>query len=219
VTHATHAALSGIVLIAVAGTTRSATAQVTFFTNAATFNAAAPTSLEATFEGLSEGNQPNPLTLGRVTILSTDGWVPVIAQPGGPNEVYFDPSVQPLMSSVLTSSGSEAFTFTFSGPAPTAVAFDVITNLNPGPSFAVFNTVGTNIGTFSLAAPGTVAFLGITSTVPIGRIQSLGVGGDIVNTAIDNVRVGVSAVPEPGTVWLLAGGLAGALTLRLRRRT
>ena len=220
----TRATRVGLILMAgaTAAATRTIDAQATFFTNLSAFNGASSTVLEATFEGAGEITTTNPFVQGRVTSTSTGAFAPFIAAPGSATQANFAAGAIPLLSNVLTASGNESFTFTFSGAAPTAVGFDVYTNQSASPTFTVFNTGGVNIGTFSALAANTRAFLGVTSTVGIGRIEYLAVNGENVNTGIDNVRVGTaivaSAVPEPSTYALVAAGLVAVGMLRRNRR-
>lgn len=131
-----------------------------------------------------------------------------------------EPLVRLLGSNVLVANGNEVFDLTFSGPGPTAVSVLIIPNVFTGPTVSLFDLLDTPIGSFTLLDLGAVRFLGITSRVPIGRIHYEAVGGHIQNAGLDDVSVGavISAVPEPATLWLLAGGLAAALGARARRR-
>ena len=183
-----------------------AQAQVAFFNSQAAFQLASTSTLQATFEAINhEGGISDPYTEGSVTFFDPKNLYN--ARPGGPAAVNdFD---APVTSNVLTVSGNEDITMTFAGPAPTAVGFTSLTNRFNAPVVTVFDLANTLIGTYVLTqAPGTVGFVGITSVLGIGSVHWLADRGGIKDTAIDNVYVGVSAVPEPSTAGLLLGGIA-----------
>jgi hypothetical protein len=186
---------------------------VTFYSSLASFQANSSTTLEATFEAINhEGAISNPYTEGRVTF--SDPKNLYNAMPGGPAAVQdFD---APVTSNVLTVSGNEDITMTFSGPAPTAIGFDSLTNRFGAPVVTVFDTFNVLIGTYVLTqAPSTLGFVGITSDVGIGSVHWLADHGEIKDTGIDNVRVG--SIPEPQTYALMLAGL-GVLGFIGRRR-
>ena len=206
-------ALAAAALFASAG----AHAQASFQASLAAFQLASTTALEADFEGLLvEGNISNPYTEGRVTFSEPSNLY--VALPGGAAALQdFD---APVTSNVLTVSGNEDITMTFSGPAPTAVGFTSLTNRFDAPVVTVFDTANTLIGTYVLTqGPGTVGFVGITSSVGIGSVRWLGNRGEDKDTAIDNIYVGVAAVPEPHTYALMLAGLAVTGALARRRAT
>jgi hypothetical protein len=68
----------------------------------------------------------------------------------------------------------------------------------------------------ALMDPGVYAHYSVTSSNGIGGFRLLG-SSVLGNTSIDNVVVNGEAVPEPGTVGLLAAGLFGLVLLRRRR--
>ena len=202
-----------IALVGIVGASVPAVAAVTFTNSLVTFQSISVTSLEATFEGiLSEGNISNPYTEGRVTFSDPSNLYN--ARPGGLAAIYdFD---TPVTSNVLTVSGNENITMTFSGPAPTAIGFTGFSNSFEAPVVTVFDTSNFLIGTYVLTqGPSTVGFIGITSTVGIGAVNWLGDMGGIKDTGIDNVYVGT--VPEPSSYAMLSIGLL-ALTYIARRR-
>ncbi len=197
--------------------TPSAFAQVSFQNSFAAFQGVSTTTLKADFEGLhTEGGISDPYTEGGVTF--TDPKNLYVALPGGAAAVNdFD---APVTSNVLTVSGNEDITMTFAGPAPTAIGFTSLTNRFNAPVVTVFDTSNTLIGTYVLAqGPSSVGFVGITSSVGIGSVHWLADRGGIKDTAIDNIYVGVTAVPEPHTYALMLAGLGvmGALARRRRR--
>ena len=190
-----------------------AMAAVTFYDSLASFQALTSTTLEATFEGINhEGTISNPYTEGRVTF--SDPKNLYNARPGGPADVN-DFDAHPT-SNVLTVSGNEDITMTFSGPAPTAIGFDSLSNRFGAPVVTVFDTANVLIGTYVLTqGPSTIGFVGITSDVGIGSVHWLGDHGEVKDTAIDNVRVG--EVPEPETYALMLAGL-GLVAFFAKRR-
>lgn len=193
----------------------TADAQVAFFDNQAAFQGASTTSLQATFEAIDhEGAISDPYTEGSVTFRDPSNLYN--ARPGGPAAVAdFD---APVLSNVLTVSGNEDITMTFAGPAPTAIGFTSLTNRFDAPVVTVFDVANVLIGTYVLTqAPGTDGFVGITSSVGIGSVRWLADRGGIKDTAIDNIYVGVSAIPEPSTTALMLGGIV--LVALSRRRT
>lgn len=182
-----------------------AQAQVAFFNSQAAFQLASTTTLQATFEAINhEGTIGDPYTEGSVTFFDPKNLYN--ARPGGAAAVNdFD---APVTSNVLTVSGNEDITLTFAGPAPTAVGFTSLTNRFDAPVVTVFDLANTLIGTYVLTqAPGTVGFVGITSALGIGSVHWLADRGGIKDTAIDNVYVGVSVVPEPSIAGLMLGGV------------
>ena len=127
-------------------------------------------------------------------------------------------------SNVLTETGNEDITMTFSG-STTAVGWDCYTNFSTAPTVRVYDTNNVLLATFPLTqAPDTLGFFGIISSTPIGRINWLAVDGGIQDTAIDNIRTGASAppaVPETSSVvslgLLLLLGVGGAAISRRRK--
>ena len=210
-----HIRLAAIALAASSVAGAPAYAQVVFFSSQAAFQAASTTTLQATFESIAiEGHIVNPYTEGSVTFFDPKNLYN--ARPGGPAAINdFD---APVTSNVLTVSGNEDITMTFAGSAPTAVGFTSLTNRFDAPVVTVFDVFNALIGSFVLTqAPSTVGFVGITSTVGIGSVHWLADRGEIKDTGIDNIHVGVNAIPEPATSGLMLVGLALA-GIAARRR-
>ena len=201
-----HIRLAAIALAASSVAGAPAYAQVVFFSSQAAFQATSTTTLEATFESIPfEGHIDNPYTEGSVTFFNPNNLYN--ARPGGPAAINdFD---APVTSNVLTVSGNEDITMTFAGSAPTAVGFTSLTNRFDAPVVTVFDVFDVLIGSFVLTqAPSTVGFVGITSTVGIGSVRWLADRGEDKDTGIDNIHVGISAIPEPATSGLMLVGLA-----------
>jgi hypothetical protein len=111
------------------------------------------------------------------------------------------------------------------------VGFDTYLNEYGPATIWLYGSAGL-LGTYNHSHdPSTIGFWGVISDEPIYRIQWMTSGGAIINTGIDNLRLGenllepgavvpgevipVAAVPLPGAA-LLGLGYSG---LRLRRRT
>ena len=182
------------------------------------FQAASSTMVQATFEGFTPVDTLifAPIVEGTVTFTPGPTDYPnippnlVVASPSGSPSTYFG---EPLTSNVLTVDGNENIDMTFSTPT-TAVGWDSYTNKFADPTVSVYNTNNVLLAAFTLTqAPDTEGFFGVISTVPIGRINWLGVNGGIVNTGIDNIRTNSAPVPEFSTTvsfgLLLLLGLGG----------
>ena len=209
--------LGMVVVCATMAATPSAVAQASFQSSFAAFQGLSTTTLRADFEGLhTEGGIANPYSEGGVTFRDPSNLY--LAMPGGAAAVAdFD---APVTSNVLTVSGNEDITMTFAGPAPTAIGFTSLTNRFNAPVVTVFDTSNSLIGTYVLTqAPSSVGFVGITSSVGIGSVRWLADRGGIKDSAIDNIYVGVAAVPEPQTYALLLAGLGVTGALARRRAT
>jgi hypothetical protein len=177
----------------------------TQYSSLVSFQAATSTTRRSTFESFSEGIRLSPLTGTGVSYTPVTGQL-YTAVPGGPASSVFGTTLQ---SVVLTAEGNENFDITFPGLNPTAVGFDVYTNNATAPLISVFNTSSALIGQFSVSSPiNSFGFFGIVTTVPIGRINYLATNGGVINTGIDNVRIGVSAAaPETGTMAFFVLGM------------
>jgi hypothetical protein len=133
-----------------------------------------------------------------------------VASPG-----YTNFGVPVTTSSVLTSTGPEDFVVDLSAFSYTAASFDAYLN-NLGP--VVVEVYGSNpapmLTLIDLRGAG-MWFTGITTGEPITSIHWTSVGGEQVNTGIDNLRAGY-VVPAPGAV--LLGAIGTCLVGWLRRR-
>jgi hypothetical protein len=121
-------------------------------------------------------------------------------------------------SQVLTASGNEIFEIDLSARPSTAVGFDAYLN-DPQAYDSVttmyFGATGNLIATvIDSRGPG-APFLGVLADEPIFRIVWTAVGGDQINTGIDNLRLG-SAIPSGPAEPVLVNGLV-SMTLGAQR--
>lgn len=148
---------------------------------------------------------------GPPTITARDEILSLFARRLASQEIGFARAyLHSYVTNVLTSSGNQDITLSFSGPAPKVVGFDSFTNHFGPPVVSVFDTAHSLIGSFTLTqGPSTAGFVGITSSVGLGEVRWLGDRGQDKDTGIDNVRVS-TPVPEPQSWALMMAGLAVA---------
>ena len=206
------------ILLAALGlaTSPSTAATVTFYDNSAAFDAVAVTTLRADFEGFSRSvDTPgirNPYTEGGVTFSNPSNLY--VAAPLGAAVAVGDIEF-PMVSNVLTVSGNEDILMSFGGLAARAMGFDSFTNRFDAPVLSVYDLDDMLIGSYVLTqGRNSAGFVGISADVVIGSVRWLATGGGIKDTAIDNVRVGGFAIPEPATWALLLCGAAAAASAR-----
>lgn len=187
-----------------------------YYTDLASFDAASQTSLVEDFELVSPKNTPLPtLTTNGITFVGLAG-IPFpnvyVASPGFTNF-----GVPVTTSSVLTANGAEDFRVELQLSSPsTAVGFDTYLN-GYGPATIEVHGSGGLLGTFSLSHdPTTVGFFGATANEPIYKMRWTTIGGQTVNTGIDNIRLG-NVVPAPGGLVLVSIGAGVVGWLRRRR--
>jgi len=90
-------------------------------------------------------------------------------------------------------------------------------NGNTGESFSVYDTSDSLLGTFNgIPATAGIDFVGVTSTVAIGRVEfDEDTGGDDI--AIGGIRLSSTAVPEPSSFAVIGIAVTGLCVIRRRR--
>jgi hypothetical protein len=195
------------------------------YANQVSFSGASTTSLVEDFEavGVYPRNAPmaslnhNGITYTALAgVPSPNIWV---ASPG-----YNNFGTPTTTTSILTANGNEDFRLTFAGI--TAIGFDTYLNVYGPATIQVLGASGI-LGSFVLNQnPAQVGFWGVTSDVDaITGIRFTSTLGGIINTGIDNVRLGSAqstvepaTVPEPSSLILLAFGLLAVLVGMKQKR-
>lgn len=198
----------------------AARADLFIFTNVGAFDGSSNTTLVEDFEArgvygrdvaLSSLNHNGISYTPHAGVPFPNVWV---ATPSYPN--FGTPGTT---SSILTGNGNEDFTMTFAAPR-TAVGFDTYLNQYGPATIRVYGSAGL-LGTFIHAHPANqVGFFGVVSDdLAITSVRWTTVNGGLINTGIDNIRLGgyenPAPVPEPST-WALLG--LGSLLLLVARR-
>lgn len=118
---------------------------------------------------------------------------------------------------VSTSQIDEALTITFKSGNVTAVGSNFYATNLSDEFQPVKMTITLSDGTVTEFTPTSVldSYRGFTSDVTINSLVISGPGASLY-AGIDNLTVGVSAVPEPGSWGLMGLGLAGLLLARRR---
>jgi hypothetical protein len=181
------------------------------------FSAGTNTTLVETFEAVAPKDTP-------LASFTSNGITYTGMQPSSPNVFVTSPGYTNFgipgatTSSILTSNGNEVFEIDLSSMPSTAVGFDVYLNgLGAVTTEYLGGTDNLMLTVIDHRPAGVVRFLGVSMDDPIYKIRWTAVGGDQVNTGLDNVRLGTAAVPAPGTILLAAVG-TGIVGL-LRRRS
>ncbi|MFZ1134127.1 MAG: PEP-CTERM sorting domain-containing protein [Candidatus Korobacteraceae bacterium] len=102
-------------------------------------------------------------------------------------------------------------------PGVTAVSMGILSTATTHIQVSVYSPSSVLLGSVTLlsTSSGSGTFLGVTSGSPIGSVILTG-PPQFISVGVDQVQFG-SAVPEPGTLLLLGGGLLGTVgTLKKR---
>jgi hypothetical protein len=127
---------------------------------------------------------------------------------------YTNFGVPVTTSSILTATGNEKFMLDLSADPQPVVGFDVYLN-GVGPVVTEwYGNGGTLLATVSDGREAGQWFLGLALDEPIYTIAWTAVGGERINTGIDNVYTG--RIPAPGAI--LLGSFGAGLVGWLRRR-
>ncbi len=183
-----------------------------FFTDYASFDAAVNILQVEDFEAVVPKDTALPsFTSNGITYTGTQATNPNVwvASAG-----YTNFGVPVTTSSILTGTGPEDFTIDLSAFSYTAVGYDAYLNglgdvvvefytSDPAPAFTLYD--GRAAGQW---------FFGLVLGEPITKIHWTSVGGERINTGIDNLVAGT--VPAPGAV--LLGAIGTCLIGWLRRR-
>lgn len=176
--------------VAVCAMWRPAEAVVTFFDSLAAWNAAtAGQEVRVTFE---EAVWPvNQILTGAWTVngVMFQGF----AGTPQPN-IYVANFGSPFgTGNWLTANGDENIDITF-GPPRTGLAFDAASNQFGSAFIRLFDETGGEIGALTIPT-NVVRYVGITSDIPIRRVNFSSVLGAIANTGFDTVRSGSMLAP------------------------
>ncbi len=191
------------------------------YTDLSLFDASTTTSVVENFEAV--GAYPRDAAVHSIThngitytglagVPSANVWV---ASAG-----YHNFGVPTTTSSVLTANGDESILMTLSSPTG-ALGFDTYLNKYGPATITVFGLGGSTLGTYLFSQDPTL--VGVTSDASdITGVQWITISGGIVNTGIDNIRLGAldapASVPEPSSLILMGLSLFGGMIALRKRR-
>ena len=203
-------ALLGVIILTSLSSVSSAVP--TLYTDATAFSVAENAVLIEDFEAVvPKDTALASFTSNGITYSGVGGTNVWVASPGYAN--FGLPGL--TTTSILTATGNEDFLIALGARANKAVGFDVYLN-NFGPvTVEYFGAADNLIATVSDGrGGGAVRFLGLVADEPIYKIHWTAVGGQTINTGVDNLLLGT--VPAPGAI--LLGALGTGLVGWLRRR-
>jgi len=125
-----------------------------------------------------------------------------------------------MIANTIVGNGEDDYAISFLEPI-NSIGFRLLTNRFAQETFTFTDATNNIIASLNVDAftdPNTRQFVGFQSTIPIGSILLDTTGGAGQNEGFDLVEVGgqPAPVPEPGTITLVASGVA-ALVARRRR--
>jgi hypothetical protein len=183
------------------------------YTSFSTFDVFSNTVLVEDFEAVVPKDTALPsFTSNGITYTGTQAANPNVwvASPG-----YTNFGVPLTTSSVLTSTGPEDFVVDLSAFSYTAIGFDAYLNGLGAVTVQVYGSGPAPMLTHIDLRGAGMWFTGYTMDEPITSIHWVSIGGEKINTGIDNLRAGY-VVPTPGAV--LLGAIGTCLVGWLRRR-
>ncbi len=192
----------------------SASATVTTYVDVATFDDASKTSIVVTFEEREWTVAVSHEFFGSIASGGIT-FVPIASPPVLPPNLFVAPPTQTnfccaLSSRTLTSSGDEDIDLVFAAP-PRAVGFVSYSN---GGQPIVYTITFVGGGQQTIISPqpaNTKGFIGFTSGEPIAKLNWTSDIGALVNTGIDDVRIGTVSCPAD----LDGDGIVGAADLAI----
>lgn len=228
---------SGTLVVLAAGiaSPKTAHAQLTFFTNRATFTTVNPGLTAEGFEGNT--GLANRVITGAIdsttsgtTLLTVVPGIRVQAVgttgvPGSGGNQFFYNNVAFTVgngSNVLTTqNGTDSQDVSLLSGIANAFG----TDLGGGNTYTIsfYDNAGTLLGsTTTTPAANTFGFLGVTSVQNIGRVNIATPSFETTDNMLFGRAAGTGTAPEPGTLALLITGtlpVAGMITRRYRRKT
>jgi hypothetical protein len=187
----------------------------TLYTDKSSFLSHTAVTLVEDFESVFPKDVPVPsithngVTYTGIQATSPNVWVT------GTGYVYNNFGAPLASVSVLTSNGNEVFTVDLGTHAGQAVGFDMYYNKYGPLNIEFYGSGGTTLGNAMLDSPvGGMTFFGLVLDDPIYGFKWTAVGGETMNTGMDNLYTGT--IPAPGAI--LLGTLGAGLVGWLRRR-
>jgi hypothetical protein len=185
----------------------AATADVVVHTTFAAFDAVTNTAIAVTFD---EPIWSPAIGVAYSGTIATGGvtFVPISSSPTFLPNLFIAPATQtnfccPLTSQTLTSSGGENIDLVFAAPTQ-AVGLTCYANLGAPIIWTLTLEGGSTVVVANPQPASTVGFVGFTSHIPIVKLNWTSDLGHIVNTGIDDVRLGTFTCPadlnQDGTV-------------------